>query len=54
MNWNNVFDGHKKFWTNISEVIEFLPKTGYMFFSWNGRVYDQEGRDIGVLTETLK
>jgi hypothetical protein len=63
MKWEHVFNTSHKWWGDIEKAALAAQKSGYKFFSWNGRIYDitSDENDIvaswvdtGILVESCK
>jgi hypothetical protein len=56
MNWKYVFNSEvsdQKWWENRDRVNDFAKEGGYSFFTWNGYVYNVDGKRTDILTEDL-
>lgn len=52
MSWRYVFDGNKKHWGHIDNLLKVVKITGYKFFTWNDCVYEAlDGKDYKMLWE---
>ncbi len=55
MKWKFVFNSNinSKYWGTSDKCLEFVKKTGYKFWTWNGQVFDLNDKNIGLTTEDL-
>lgn len=55
MSWKFVFNTnlYALAGIHIGAVRDFVQTTGYQFFTFNGIVYDINGKDTGITTEDL-
>lgn len=57
--WQNCFNGELKHWRDRYFLSIFVAESGYLFFSWNGKVYQYDHKtgesfDTGILSKDLK
>lgn len=55
MKWQFVFNSSVSsiYWEEMSICLKYVKQSGYQFFTWNGNVYNLEGKNIGITVEDL-